>query len=264
MSTAAEQPKRDRPAAPARLVEVQSTEWLTPRLVRIVFGGEGLDGFDAGEFTDSYVKLQVPDSPRTRSYTVRAWDPERELLTIDFVVHGDEGIIGPWAATARPGDRLHLRGPGGAYAPEPGADWHLMIGDQSVIPAIAASLERIPARRPVRVLLQVDHADDELELHTPGDLDLRWIHGGGELALVDALREQPWLPGDVHAFVHGEAASVRALRRFLVVERSVARERLSISGYWKRSRTDEEWRADKPEWNRLVEADLDGLSAAGI
>ena len=43
-----------------RLVHVETVEQLTPRLIRIVFGGDGLAGFAAGEFTDHYVKLQVP------------------------------------------------------------------------------------------------------------------------------------------------------------------------------------------------------------
>ena len=63
------------------------------------------------------------------------------------------------------------------------------------------------------------------------------------------------LPEGTDAFVHGEASSVRALRRYLIVERGMSRDRLSVSGYWKRSRTEEGWREDKPEWNRLVEAD---------
>ena len=65
------------------------------------------------------------------------------------------------------------------------------------------------------------------------------------------------LPDGTEAFVHGEASSVRALRRYLIVERGMSRDALSVSGYWKRSRTEEGWREDKPEWNRLVEADED-------
>ncbi len=260
------------------MVEVEQVEWLTPRLVRIAVGGDQLHSFDAGVFTDRYVKLQLPPPgapytapfeleeiraahprhlwPRTRTYTVRSWDPERQRLTLDFVVHGDHGIAGPWAKRARPGDRVQLRGQGGAYSPDPEADWHLLVGDPSVLPAIAASLERIPAGRPVRVLVQVADAHDELSLETAGALRLDWIHGGGDATLMEALRAEPWPHGRVHAFVHGEAASVRLLRRFLIVERNVPLEQLSISGYWKRSRSDEEWREDKPEWNRLVEADL--------
>src|SRR5687768_15359209 len=127
----------------SRRVSVLSTERLTPHMVRVVVGGEALRDFGAGEFTDHYVKLQLPapgagygadvdldairatrprdEWPRTRTYTVRDWDAERLALTIDFVVHGDSGVAGPWAAAARPGDTLQLFGPGGAYSPSPDA-----------------------------------------------------------------------------------------------------------------------------------------------
>jgi NADPH-dependent ferric siderophore reductase len=231
---------------------VEHVQRLTPRMIRIVFGGEGLAGFGAGEFTDHYVKLRIGE--RTRTYTVRDWDGER--LTIDFVVHGDEGVAGPWAAAAKPGDTLELRGPGGAYTPDPAADWHLMIGDPSVVPAISASLARVPEGRLVHVLLQGDGPEDEQPLESPGDLRVLWLHGGGEERLADAVRTLEWPEGSVHVFVHGEASAVRALRRHLLAERGLPRESLSISGYWKRKRTEEGWREDKPEWNRLVEADL--------
>ena len=185
---------------------------------------------------------------------MREWDGER--LTIDFVVHGDEGVAGPWALRAQPGDSLQLMGPGGAYTPSPDADWHLMVGDPSVVPAISASLARVPAGRLVHVLLQGEDADDEVALPSPGDLRVQWLHGGDDETLADALRALDWPAGDVHAFVHGEASAVRAVRRLLLGERGLPREAVSISGYWKRTRTEEGWREDKPEWNRLVEADL--------
>lgn len=238
---------------------VLETGWLTPRMVRLVVGGEELRGFGAGAFTDHYVKLVFgrpePEArPRVRSFTVRAWDPERLRLTIDFVHHGDVGIAGPWAASARPGDPVTLLGPGGGYAPDPDADWHLMVGDESVLPAIAASLPRIPAGVPVHVLVEVADAADELPLTTPGDLRLRWLRRG-DRSMADAVGELAFPPGAVHAFVHGEAGMVRAVRRRLLVDRGIPPEALSCSGYWKRSRSDEDWRAEKPEWKRLVEAD---------
>ena len=60
----------------------------------------------------------------------------------------------------------------------------------------------------------------------------------------------------MHAFVHGEASTVRAVRRHLLVDRGLPRDALSVSGYWKRSRTEEGWREDKAEWNRLADQDL--------
>ena len=159
-------------------------------------------------------------------------------------------------AAPQPGDSLQLMGPGGAYTPSPDADWHLMVGDPSVVPAISASLARVPAGRLVHVLLQGEDAGDEVALSSPGDLRVQWLHGGDDETLADALRTLDWPAGDVHAFVHGEASAVRAVRRHLLAERELPREAVSISGYWKRTRTEEGWREDKPEWNRLVEADL--------
>jgi NADPH-dependent ferric siderophore reductase len=225
-------------------------------MIRVVLGGDELAGFSAGAFSDHYVKLRITppgeDEPRTRTYTVRDWDAERGRLTIDFVYHGDHGVAGPWAANARPGDELLLLGPGGAYTPDPDADWHLMAGDASVIPAIAASLRRVPAGVPVHVLIEVDGPEEEQPLETPGELHLRWLHREDVATAVQAL---DFPPGAVHAFVHGEASAVRDLRRHLLVDRGLPREALSISGYWKRTRTEEGWREDKAEWNRLVEQD---------
>jgi len=130
--------------------------------------------------------------------------------------------------------------------------WHLMAGDASVIPAIAASLQRIPAGVPVHVLIEVAGPQEKQPLSSPGDLHLTWLH---REPVADAVAALDFPPGRVHAFVHGEASAVRAIRRHLLVDRGLPREALSISGYWKRTRTEEGWREDKPEWNRLVEQD---------
>src|SRR4051812_49353812 len=90
----------DKPARKGRKMttgKVLRVQWITPHMIRVVIGGEGLAGFGAGEFTDNYVKLLFPAPgveypepfdleavrrdlprdqwPRLRSYTVRAWDP---------------------------------------------------------------------------------------------------------------------------------------------------------------------------------------------
>jgi NADPH-dependent ferric siderophore reductase len=268
-------PRTERRARRPLIARVEETRRLTPHMLRVIVGGEDLAGFVAGEFTDHYVKLQLPPPgapytapfdaedvkarlpreqwPRTRTYSVRAWDPERRRLTIDFVVHGDTGVAGPWALAAAPGDLLQFAGPGGAYAPDPAAAWHLMVGDTSVIPAIAASLERVPAGVPVHVLLEIEDPADRQPLTTPGDLRLQWLPEG---TVVEALGSLTFPDGPVHVFVHGEASTVRDVRRHLLVDRGVAREALSVSGYWKRARTEEGWREDKAEWNRQAEQDL--------
>ncbi len=241
--------------------KVTEVAWLTPSMVRIVVSGPDLEGFGAGEFTDHYVKCRFGE--KTRSYTVRAWDPERLLLTLDFVVHGDAGIAGPWAAQAKPGDLLEMMGPGGSYAPSANADWHLMVGDDATLPAIAASLPRVAAGVPVFAVIEVDGPEHEQPLESPGDLQVTWLHrhqGPGEdpSLQLQAVTSLSLPEGQGHAFVHGEATTVRLVRRHLVLERGLPLEHLSATGYWKLRRTDEEWRAEKREWIATAEADLAG------
>jgi NADPH-dependent ferric siderophore reductase len=236
---------------------VADTCWLTPGMVRVVVSGDDLAEFGAGEFTDHYVKLQLE---KVRTFTVSDFDRERRRLTLDFVVHGDSGVAGPWAMRAKRGDALRLMGPGGAYSPDPDAGWHLMVGDPSVLPAISASLKRIPQGVPVHVVLEADGPEERQPLETPGDLRTSWILGAPgperEQAVLAAVRSIDLPPDSVHAFVHGEASSVRAVRRCLLVERGVPRDALSATGYWKRTRTEDGWREDKPEWLRQAELDL--------
>jgi NADPH-dependent ferric siderophore reductase len=244
---------------------VIATTWLTPAMVRLVVGGPDLEGFGAGPFTDHYVKCRFGE--KMRSYTVRDWDPGQRLLTLDFVVHGDRGIAGPWAAGAKPGDILEIMGPGGGYTPSPQADWHLMVGDDAVLPAIAVSLSRVPAGVPVFAVVEVDGPEHRQPLDSPGDLEVAWVHrtaGAGEdpALLLEAVRALSLPVGEGHAFVHGEATTVRLIRRHLVLDRGLAAESLSATGYWKLRRTDEEWRAEKREWIAQAQADLAGEPAA--
>jgi NADPH-dependent ferric siderophore reductase len=247
---------------------VESVERLTPHLVRIVLGGPGLADVEPLDHTDAYVNIALPrpgaapdDPPARRRYTVRAWDPVERRLTIDFVVHGDAGVAGPWAARARVGDELAFTGPSGAYRPDSTADWHLLAGDESALPAIAASLAAIPEGRPTVVCLVCAGPDDEVALESPGRLDVHWLHRTGDpdrdvLLLAGAIRELELPAGRGHAFVHGEAAEVREVRRHLLAERGVAKADLSASPYWRRQLDDEAWRQVKASWNAEVERDV--------
>lgn len=272
----------------ARVATVRRIEQLTRSMTRVVVGGDGLRGFDASAHTDSYVKvlfvhsaaprpraepaagadahrvdvdavrdsLPAEHAPRTRSYTVRAFDAAALELTLDFVVHGDAGIAGPWAATTAPGDEVLLLGPGGGYAPDPLATQHLLVGDASALPAIAVALERMPAHARGRAVVEVPGPEDELVLAPPSGFEVVWVHQGADrpgARLVETVRALPW-PAGVQAFVHGEAGAVKDLRRYLRLERGMGLDRLSISGYWRLGVDDEGWRASKPQWVADVEA----------
>ena len=268
---------------PARLTVVR-TEQVAPQLRRVVFGGDGFDTYlqrhrDLGAFTDTYVKLvfladgydypdpldldvvreEMPDAaaPVLRTYTIRWIDPEARELAIDFVVHGDSddpaaGTAGPWAQSAQPGDVMHLRGPGGAYAPDPSADWHLLVGDETAIPAISTAIEAMEPGARAAVFIEVDGPADEVEWSTEAVLEVHWLHRDGAehgttSLLDDAVRAWDWWPGRAQAFVHGESALLKTVRPYVRTEREVGRRDLSASAYWRLGATEEGFRVWKSE-----------------
>ncbi len=278
----------DRPGRKPRkphTAQVVRTERLTPHMQRVVLGGEELSAFSADACTDHYVKLLFPPEgvtypepfdmerireelpreqwPVTRTYTVRQWDAEHRELTLDFVIHGDEGLAGPWAKRVQPGETVRFLGPGGAYAPDPAADWHLLAGDESALPAIARSLEALPDGARAFAFIEVEGEQEEQKIDS--DVEVVWLHRGDRpvgQALVEAVRGLDFPEGRVHAFVHGEAACVKELRRLLRVEREIPREDLSISGYWRLGHNEDGWQASKPEWNARIEAEQEGTASA--
>ena len=275
---------------PVHTFEVVRSEQLTPHLIRVVLGGDGYDTYTPNEFTDAYVKvvfvtdgldvgalpqpltldsfndLPAEQRPTVRTYTVRRVDTERREISIDFVVHGEHGVAGPWAAAATPGQPAYLMGPSGAYAPDPAADWHLLAGDEAAVPAIGTALEALPDNAIGKVFIEVAGPEDEIALRAPAGVEVRWIYRGGraDLApedaagdnapLIAAVKEAEWLPGQVQVFIHGEAQTVmHNLRPYIRKERGVdAKWAASISGYWRRGRTEETFR----QWKReLAEAE---------
>ncbi|WP_235737757.1 siderophore-interacting protein [Nocardioides alcanivorans] len=239
-----------RPPRPVIELTVQSTEQLSPHLVRLVAGGPGFSAFVDNGKTDKYVKIRFPEHDVTRTYTVRHVDGVARTITLDFVVHGDEGIAGPWAANAKPGDPITFVGPGGAFVPDPTADVHLFAGDASALPAIGAALEALPADARGVAHLVVEDESEVLELAAPVGVELRWhFHspaGSNPDVLAEAIAAAPWPQGRVQVFAHGERESMKAIRAVLK-ERDVAREDLSLSGYWAHGRTEDRFQAEKKE-----------------
>lgn len=269
-------------------MQVVARQWLTPHLVRLTFSGPdgaSLVDFPMSDFTDAYVKLELPprgvdlgwpydgeqvraerpssEWPVLRTYTIRSFDAVAGTLVMDFVVHGDDGVAGPWARDVEPGgpgSRVYVRGPGGAYAPDLDADHHLLVGDASALPAIASALERLPLGASADVVVAVADSGDEIALPTDAATRVRWIHeacsdGDVSEAIVGAVRGLDLPDGDVQGFVHGEAGWVKDLRSHLRFDLGLTRERLSISGYWRAGIADEQWRDRKREWNAEVEAE---------
>ena len=122
-----------------------------------------------------------------------------------------------------PGPADHQRSRG-SYQP----DWHLLVGDESALPAIMAALVDLPEETVVRVVVLVESGEDEPRLEMPSGGEVTFVHRsevGPEGGLESAVRALSWLPGRVHAFVHGEAHEASAYGRICSVSGSCSASR---------------------------------------
>jgi NADPH-dependent ferric siderophore reductase len=215
-----------------RELEVARVEALGPHLRSITFTGRELDGFVSASF-DDHVKLllDVNGELVRRDYTPRRYDASRRELTIEFDLHAS-GPAARWAAAAQPGQRAALGGPRGSFIVAADHDWHLLVGDETALPAITRRLEELPPSTRAIVVLQVADAGDRRALPTAASLQLQWVNDAG--ALLDAVRALALPPGEGYAWCAGEASAMTALRRVLVDEKGHDRRAIRAAAYWKR------------------------------
>lgn len=252
-------PRRVRHELRFRQLTVKTVQRVTPHLIRITLTGDALQGFTSPGF-DDHAKLFFPDAatgqltlptagpdgpvwpeggrPAMRDYTPRRHDAQANTLEIDFALH-DAGPATQWAEQAKPGDIVGVGGPRGSFIVPTEFDWHLLIGDDTALPAISRRLAELPAGARVVVLAEVDSAADEIPLETQAELTLRWVHREGAApglspVLVDTLKAMTLPAGDFHAWVGCESAIAKALRAHLVGERGANPKWVRASGYWRR------------------------------
>ncbi|MFF3866114.1 siderophore-interacting protein [Micromonospora sp. NPDC001898] len=261
---------------------VVRTRRLGPTMTRITLGGPQLTAF-AGGGRDQSVNLFLPHPGQSapvvpvdagddwfgrwraldpavravmRSFTVRAQRPEVGEVDIDFADHGDTGPASRWAGRARPGDQVLLLGPAVAdnravcFRPPVDADWMLLAADETALPAVGAILEWLPAGTRARAWIEVPHVADIQDLPAPPGVEVTWLVRGttppGSGLLRDAVRAAR-LPGVVpYAWLAGESATVRGLRRHLVQERGTDRRRVTFAGYWRCGVSEDTLRGEAP------------------
>jgi NADPH-dependent ferric siderophore reductase len=212
---------------------------LSPSLVRVRMRG----AVPSAGVPDEACVLQFPGSSEGRWYTVRRIDADG--LTVDIVLHPG-GVGGEWAAVAKVGDRLR-RTHGNSWFRRPAdAEWQVLAGDVTALPAIG----RIVDESAIRTIVHVEVPDPADAQELPG-AEVTWHHTpdlshGSRLGGIVAGIALPEGPG--YVYVAGEASATRAARTHL---RSLGLKRGSygVVGYW---------RAEIEQWNaRLEESGLD-------
>jgi NADPH-dependent ferric siderophore reductase len=237
-----------------RLLQVTKVHALTPHLIRVTFTGEDLHDFISASF-DDHIKVFFPEPgadkpdlpeagpngpvfaegrrPTARDFTPRRFDREARELAMH-----EAGPAATWAAQAKVGQYLGIGGPRGSLVIPTGFDWHLLIGDDTALPAIARRLEELPAGKRAAAVIEVADPSARIEFSTRAELHLVWCYrkenGAPGEALLQAVRET-YLPEDGEGYVWaaGESAAMRAVRYHLCAERGVEKSRIRAASYWK-------------------------------
>ncbi|WP_288129258.1 siderophore-interacting protein [Microbulbifer sp.] len=240
------------PKPAPRELEVIRRETITPHMLRITLGGEGLQGFPEDQ-ESAYVKLLFDqganERPLMRTYTIR--QQRDNEIDIDFVVHDHPGPAGAWAMQAEPGQRIRVGGPGARKLINPEGDWFLLVGDMTALPAISVNLAALPADAKGHVILEVASESDRQDLICPPDMKVHWIvspdpNAPGQ-ALLDAVSELPWMEGNPAVWCACEFTTMRHLRELFRKERVVEPKLRYISSYWKHGLSEEQHKVVKRE-----------------
>lgn len=231
-----------------RSVTLARRDWLAPNYVRVRLQGTDLAGFDSPG-ADDHIRLFFPESPAesveqlreapSREYTPLAWGSD--WLDVEFVVHGSEGVAGPWAAKAPIGSAAGIAGPRGSMivAGTPGA-W-LLVGDETAIPAIRRFAALIPGGVAASIVIEVPTREDEVEIQAP--VEVNWLHRHAEpsgsklIAYLEALTESDAPSPDPFCFIAAEQSIVKP-GRALLQRWGIDTEKAVVKGYWKRGESE--------------------------
>lgn len=241
-----------------RSVTVQGVRELTPRMLRVTFGGAELAGLQIDEPAAS-VRLLLPSPgcdleipvwngneflirdgsrPIIRTFTPLNLDPEALTIELDVVQH-DGGAASTWAEAAAPGDPAAISGPGRGYSIDRSVAAYVLGGDETALPAIGQLIAAIPPEAHVLTIVEVTAAEAKLELPAHPNLTVEWETRSPAdppgAALNEAVRRAE-IPSGGKVWVAGEAAAMHRIRRHLFDDRQLPRRDATVRGYWKHGR----------------------------
>ena len=241
-----------------RRLQVQRVDRISPSFVRVRLTGADLQGFVSASF-DDHIKLMLPaqpgaplvlpeagpdgpalppgaERPTMRDYTPSHFDAQAQTLDIEFLLHGD-GHASEWAAQAKAGDEVGMGGPRGSFVVPTAFDWHLLVGDETALPAIARRLAELPADATAIAVIETASPDDRRAFTSQAQVETHWVQSGAIDALAKTVSTLNLPAGEGFAWAAGEAASMVAVRQVLIEQLGLDKSRVRASAYWKRGST---------------------------
>ncbi|MEL6438757.1 MAG: siderophore-interacting protein [Cyanobacteria bacterium J06621_8] len=255
------------PQINCRSIVVKSSQKITPNMQRVTFTGDELADFPEN-YESGYVKFLFSNDGQvitdknqfeqgkyrkdyiTRTYTVRGHSREENELSIEFSLNrGKAGIASTWAESAKPGDKILITNPGSTKLVNNKADWFLLAGDMSGLPALCCNLEQLPENAQGYAVIEIVSESDKQMLTAPDGIAVRWVvnpeTGKNSGALIDAIQKLTWKEGNPYIWVACNFDSMKKIRAYMKKTRNIKSKNIYISSYWKFDRTEEEHRIDK-------------------
>ena len=150
---------------------------------------------------------------------------------------------------AQPGNRILIGGPGPKKLINMNADWFLLAGDMTALPAIKINLAHLPGDACGYVVLEVVDESDIQPLNPPPNIELHWVvNPSADIsgsALLDRIEQLSWLPGQPAVWAACEFHSMRALRKHFKLQHQWPKGYLYISSYWKFGSTEDQHKIEK-------------------
>lgn len=237
------------------IVHVVRAADITPHMRRVTLGGESLSLLADRHLPGDAIKLYIPETGsdavipqyimlpnrknpfKVRAYTIRSFNAATAEIDVDVFLHGDT-FGSTWARTVHAGDQVGFIGPRHDYrGASAGADWQLLIGDESAFPAIAAILESLPEGCRAYAFIEIADQRDEVPLDLKAQTSIQWLHRGTSPAKQSKLLEQAlhnfaWPDGKGYVWAAGEQHAMKAIRHQLTHERHMQRHDFQTISYW--------------------------------
>lgn len=243
---------------------VKNKSFLTPHFIRVVFDIREdqlplLSEVTSGSNNKIFIPpkgvrlIYFPERGReinselvatVRTYTNRSIDLEKRELTIDFVVHGENGPASAWAINAQAGDCLGI-GMKQSHKPLlPISESYLLVGDATAVPVISAILEQLAVGITAKVFLEVTEKSDELMLCSAAFVDVMWLHNKEpeKGSLLSSCIKQFQIDNPAQnncVYIAAEYSTVKDLKAFFRVQLGWDPDFISTTAYWKSGASEE-------------------------
>lgn len=263
------------PSMNALTLTVVRTESMGPALKRLILTGNGLAripqqhaGLHIKLFfktkiqtcltlpsRDAMGKIQWPANdlkPIARTYSIAGYDRIANELAVDFVLHEAPGPAADFARSAQPGDELGFAGPGPVTLFNPDCQHHILSGDLSAVPALAAVAKVLPESATPTVFLELPQGVSISDIRThyfPSTrtelITFQSTQPSAQLHLdtiAQHIREQ--IPTQTSLTIAGEHSSVVFLRN---EARKLGYPKANIYAvpYWRHTLNEETYHAER-------------------